>query len=517
MVLCNPAFMDLFGEDIRKRPLREMFPDSREWEKFLMTLNTEGGLFGSMNFLRADGSMLEAQAACSLRKGSAGENIGYLLIVRDESEERKLRRDLERSYHELEGKVVQRTAELSKTLDEVQRLKQIQDGDYFLTTLLLQPLGLNSIESENFSIEVFSRQKKQFTFKHREFEIGGDLNIACTLTLRGRKYTLVLNADAMGKSIQGAGGVLVLGSIMRAIIERSRISPVEREFTPERWLKSAVSEIQLVFESFNGSMFISAVVGLLDESSGCFFYVNAEHPAPVLLRQNRAQFIDQNTLHRKIGTPGLAAQIRVKMFRLEPGDVIVIGSDGKDDILLGTEDSLKKVNEDESLFLNILTQAQGELRQTVQLIEQAGEIMDDLSLLRISYHPCKSTGTDSRQSARQKIRQEIQSLQTASDIGKTIAALEEYISGYPDDSAAIAALARAFKKKGSYTAAIDCAERLRLRDEVNLRNLQLLVDLYAYTGNLHRATHILDECMQIDANDERTTKLQQILERRLSA
>ena len=218
MVLCNPAFMDLFGEEIRKHPLREIFPDSREWEKFLATLNTEGGLFGSMNFLCSDGSILEAQAACSLRKGSAGENIGYLLIVRDESEERKLRRDLERSYRELEDKVVQRTSELSKTLDEVQRLKHMQDGDYFLTTLLLQPLGLNSVESENFSVEAFSRQKKKFSFKQRDYEIGGDLNISCTLTLRGRKYTLVLNADAMGKSIQGAGGVLVLGSIMRAII-----------------------------------------------------------------------------------------------------------------------------------------------------------------------------------------------------------------------------------------------------------------------------------------------------------
>ncbi|HRP68892.1 MAG TPA: ABC transporter substrate-binding protein, partial [Turneriella sp.] len=192
MVLCNPAFVELFGEETRKKPLRSIFPEARDWDKFTATLHSEGGFFGSLNFLRTNGDILEAQAACSMRKGSAGENIGYLMIIRDESEERKLRVDLERSYRELEDKVVQRTSELSKTLDEVQRLKQIQDGDYFLTTLLLQPLGLNQVESEKFSVEVFSRQKKKFTFKKKTYEIGGDLNIAYTVALREKKYTFIL-------------------------------------------------------------------------------------------------------------------------------------------------------------------------------------------------------------------------------------------------------------------------------------------------------------------------------------
>lgn len=239
MVLCNPAFVS-FGEDAGKSRLSQIFAGEEEWQKFKQKIHAEGGLFGSMDFRRSDGNIVEAQAACSLRKGSAGENIGYLMIVRDESEERSLRRDLEKSYHELEGKVVQRTAELKKTLDEVQNLKQMQDGDYFLTTLLLEPLSLNQVDSEKFAVETFSRQKKRFSFKKKEYEIGGDLNIVCTIQLQGKKYTMVLNADAMGKSIQGAGGVLVLGSIMRAIIDRSRISSVERAILARTLVKKCL-------------------------------------------------------------------------------------------------------------------------------------------------------------------------------------------------------------------------------------------------------------------------------------
>ena len=60
-------------------------------------------------------------------------------------------------------------------------------------------------------------------------EIGGDMNAGYALRLQGEKYTLVVNADAMGKSLQGAGGVLVLGSAIRSLIERTNITERERE------------------------------------------------------------------------------------------------------------------------------------------------------------------------------------------------------------------------------------------------------------------------------------------------
>ncbi|MBS0617418.1 MAG: SpoIIE family protein phosphatase [Spirochaetes bacterium] len=517
MVLCNPTFLDLFGDDIRKRPLCELFLNREHWQDFLAKLDSDGGIFGSMDLLRSDGSHLQAQTACTLRKGTAGENIGYLLIVRDESEERSLRHDLERSYRELEEKVVQRTSELRKTLDEVQRLKQMQDGDYFLTTLLLEPLSLNSVDSQNFSIETFTRQKKTFAFKAREYEIGGDLNIACTLQLRQKKYTLVLNGDAMGKSIQGAGGILVLGSLMRAIIERSRLSPIEREYYPERWLKNAINEIQLVFESFNGSMMVSAIIGLLDDETGCLYYVNAEHPAPVVFRDNCAAFIDQGTPVRKIGIPGVYAQTRVRIFRLLPNDVLFFGSDGKDDLLLESIDAIRKVNEDENLFVRAVEKSQGSLQKIIAQIERSGEIMDDLSLLRIAYHPQQIKAPANLSVARGKLLQALAESKNANDVERCRALCESHINAYPDDADAIARMGRFYKNGRNYAAAIDCFERLRLRGKASLKVLQLLVDLHAYSGNLARAAQILEECLEMDTQNTKTLQLERSLKRKQAA
>ena len=41
----------------------------------------------------------------------------------------------------LELKVAQRTEELNRTLQEVQALKIAQDGDYYLTSILLSPFN----------------------------------------------------------------------------------------------------------------------------------------------------------------------------------------------------------------------------------------------------------------------------------------------------------------------------------------------------------------------------------------
>ena len=127
----------------------------------------------------------------------------------------------------LEKKVEERTEELNNTLKAVQKLKEQQDGDYFLTSLLLKPLGVTHIRNENVKRESFLKQKKDFSFRNREQEIGGDINVAHDIKLQNRDYVLFLNGDAMGKSIQGAGGALVLGTVFQSIVDRTHNS--ERE------------------------------------------------------------------------------------------------------------------------------------------------------------------------------------------------------------------------------------------------------------------------------------------------
>ncbi|MCB1159321.1 MAG: SpoIIE-like protein phosphatase, partial [Leptospiraceae bacterium] len=92
----------------------------------------------------------------------------------------------------LERKVEQRTAELKESLEHVKKLKFQQDGDYFLTSLLLKPLGKNEIKSDKVKIDFLIKQKKEFEFKNRVFEIGGDLCLSHSIKLKGKPYIIFI-------------------------------------------------------------------------------------------------------------------------------------------------------------------------------------------------------------------------------------------------------------------------------------------------------------------------------------
>ena len=175
---------------------------------------------------------------------------------------RGARRELRDYADKLEEKVQERTRELEETLKSVRELKHQQDGDYFLTSLLIKPLGTNTVPEGPVSVDFILKQKKSFEFKHWKERIGGDLCGAHRIYLQSRPFTFFFNVDAMGKSMQGASGALVLGSVMESIIERTKMSPLERDRFPEKWLKNTFIELHTVFESFDGSMLISGIFGV---------------------------------------------------------------------------------------------------------------------------------------------------------------------------------------------------------------------------------------------------------------
>jgi hypothetical protein len=199
----------------------------------------------------------------------------------------------------LEKKVEDRTRELTESLKKVNELKVQQDGDYFLTSLLIKPLGRNFAQSDTVQIEFLTKQKKKFEFKNRHHEIGGDLSAAHNITLQGRRYIVYMNSDAMGKSIQGAGGALVLGSLFQSIIERTKLSQLISNQSPERWLKNTFVELHKIFESFDGSMLVSLIMGLIDEENGFMYHMNAEHPWIVLYRDEKTEFLNNDLDFRK--------------------------------------------------------------------------------------------------------------------------------------------------------------------------------------------------------------------------
>ena len=289
-----------------------------------------------------------------------------------------------KEYNELlEEKVKVRTQELQETLDRVQQLKKQQDGDYFLTSLLLAPLMQNRNNSKNVDIKFLLDQKKKFQFKNKHYSIGGDICITGNLYLNEERYSMFFNGDAMGKSMMGAGGALVIGSIINAIMARSAANQRRMKMSPDEWLQETFIEAQRVMETFGGTMFISCVLGLVNERTGLLHYFNAEHPFVILFRDGKAQFIEEEIGAYKLGFP--ENSLATKRFQLCHGDVIFCGSDGRDDLVVSAGDGLRTMNEDHLMILNSIERSGGSLDKLYEVLQECGEFADDLSLVKVSF------------------------------------------------------------------------------------------------------------------------------------
>jgi tetratricopeptide (TPR) repeat protein len=418
-------------------------------------------------------------------------------------------REVEDLNSSLELKVKERTQKLQESFDEIQALKEQQDGDYFLTSLLLEPLGVDRSFSKSIKADSYLKQKKTFEFRGRYNEIGGDINIADSILLKGKNYFVFVNGDAMGKSIQGAGGALVLGVVFQSVLTRTKIRESEQNKTPERWLKECFLELHNVFESFEGSMLISVVMGLIDEETGYMYYMNAEHPWTVLYRDGNASFIEDNLELRKIGTMGMSSVIRVKTFPLQKGDIIFLGSDGRDDIIMSESEGERVINEDETQFLRRIEEAKGDMENVVNGILNFGKLSDDLSLLRIEYNPVQVLSVSD-----QEIESEfkhIKSFFVAKNFKELIATGEKFIKSNPNYIEVYYYLACSHKMLGNFAKASDYGETVRLRDPNHVRNLLNLADNYRLTSEPQKAKKLIPKIRKLDPNNPFLEKLETLL------
>jgi tetratricopeptide (TPR) repeat protein len=72
-------------------------------------------------------------------------------------------------------------------------------------------------------------------------------------------------------------------------------------------------------------------------------------------------------------------------IKLQEGDVVLIGSDGRDDINLTPKSEKDSINEDMNLFLQVVERNKGNLELIVEDLMKMGELTDDLSILRLGY------------------------------------------------------------------------------------------------------------------------------------
>ena len=403
-------------------------------------------------------------------------------------------------------------------IGEVRRLKDQQDGDYFLTSLLIRPLAGIRVRSRTVQLASYIKQKKSFRFKERAHELGGDICVADQIVLRGRSYVVFANGDAMGKSMQGAGGVLVFGTAFRALVERTHREGLLSEYFPERWLRAALDDLNNVFEGFDGSMSMSLVLGLVDEETGFLYYINAEHPFPIRLRNGKAEFLSEEATNFKLGM--LREKARIETCWVQQSDLVITGSDGRDDLAMGMDASDGRViNEDHTAILEQVERSQGDLESLSRLLQDTGELTDDLSLLSIQYRPDTSqtnqTAPDLSEALaaieRGKPSQALPLLHRASELApgdariwkllyeanvamkqhsEAAQAAAHFVSARPSNLQMIYNSAVQYTKAGMYNNAIEMAERLHSRRPDAMPVLKLLVQLYKKTDRIQLAEEL---------------------------
>nr|WP_246846719.1 SpoIIE family protein phosphatase [Leptospira barantonii] len=458
----------------------------------------------------------------------------------------RVHNEVEELNLDLDRKVKERTGQLEDTLSQIQELKIQQDGDYFLTSLLLDPLNRYKIQNETILVEGFSRQKKHFEFKQWKKEIGGDIIIADEVVLKDRRYLVFVNGDAMGKSIQGAGGALVLGVVFRSFLSRTKTSSSYHSKPPELWLKECFLELQNIFESFDGSMLISVVLGLVDLESGILFFLNAEHPWTVLYRDGVSSFIEDKLELRKIGITGLESKMKVKIFFLEKGDSIFIGSDGRDDLLLGVDpDGTRLINEDESQFLKRVEESRGDLGLLIQGLRNYGELTDDLSVLKLTYMKdpvrletfarnalfkfpdetySKYLDAENWEHALyylENIKSKIQDGNMPPVFKKELAKVyyktgkfeealllfEDLISEFPEDVETMFMASLIYKRFKRFRQAVELGERVLLREPEFLNNVAHLAESYLFIHKKDVTVKLLEKVDQLDPSNSHAKKI----------
>ncbi len=421
---------------------------------------------------------------------------------------RESKEKLEEYSLHLEQKVEERTNELKFSLNTVSKLKTQQDGDYFLTSILLKPFIINEVKSETVELEFLISQKKKFEFHEKEYEIGGDLCHTQNIILNGKTYILFFNSDAMGKSLQGAGGALVFGSVFFAIIERTNQSILMKDQSPERWLKNAFIELHKVFLTFDGSMLVSAVIGLVDETTGLFYYINAEHPWTACFRDGVCDFIERENYFSKLGSPINTGHVSVNLYQMRKGDMIFVGSDGRDDFRIKNSleepDSYNRINYDEKEFLKTIVEANGDLQNIYDITSDKGVITDDYSVIRILYK-----GENFEQWALKDWaieNYESKNFREALRYGL------DYINQNPVDTEFLFLLSKIYKLENQLEKAAYYAERVRIRNPNKFTNLANLVQIQLGLGAIERAEEILKECESLDLASAKYLKLRELLQ-----
>lgn len=315
-----------------------------------------------------------------MHKSSADElglvASGFNLLA---EELQKKIREIQEANETLEVKVIERTKDLHTALSDITTLKEKQEGDYLLTDLLIKPLTGKPVEVDRVRAEFYIDQKKKYNFRGKRGDIGGDYCLLASLRFGqdAGEWLFFFNGDAMGKSTQGASGALICGVTLHSILARySKKESIALE--PQQFLTLVYRELNDIFMLFDASMLMSAAWGVIQARTGLMYYLNCEHPWSVLYRDGQAAFIEDELTMRKLGMPLQDRKISLKRMNLSAGDVLLLGSDGRDDLEIR-----EQIDSDEKRFLEAVEYGNGNIGDIVTYLDKQGLRTDDLSLMKI--------------------------------------------------------------------------------------------------------------------------------------
>lgn len=161
---------------------------------------------------------------------------------------------------------------------------------------------------------------------------------------------------------------------------------------------TAVTMDEAVASAFDGDVFITGVVAELDTDSGTLTWVNAGHPSPLLLRDGRLV----KDLHAEPMLPfglngalGAGEEVELGVEQLEPGDTVVLYTDG---VVEARSPTGAFFGVDQLVDLVVRHLASGlaapeSMRRTSRALleHQQAQLDDDATLMLVQWRPTEPT------------------------------------------------------------------------------------------------------------------------------
>jgi tetratricopeptide (TPR) repeat protein len=199
-------------------------------------------------------------------------------------------------------------------------------------------------------------------------------------------------------------------------------------------------------------------------------------------------------------------------MQLAPGDILVLGSDGRDDVILGQNpDGSSIVNENEQLFLEHVREARGDLQEIYRRVAGTGEIMDDLSLLKIAYD---STAAIPTRVPDETLRQWLEQAEACAASERHDEAAEHFMRLYdadPQDIEMCFRVAQSLRRDKKIKAALQWAERCVLRDSENLKYLLQAAELNIMMKRFSKARSYINRVQDLEPEHQRAAKLETMI------